>query len=89
MQLCTVMPTPGLHALAAELEASDTKTYEPLGTLALFQLHNHPYSVAVAAQRTGRYSRKSRRRVGNPRRWRSRQRHPGWSIPRASRHSWG
>ena len=38
---------------AAQLEASDTKTYEPLGTLALFQLHNHPYSVAVAPQRTG------------------------------------
>ena len=38
----TVMLTPGLNAPPAELKASDTKTYEPLGTVVVFQLHNHP-----------------------------------------------
>jgi hypothetical protein len=40
--LLTVMLTPELNALPAELKASDTKTYEPLGTVVEFQSHNHP-----------------------------------------------
>ena len=36
------MLTPELNALSAELKASDTKMYEPLGTVVVFQLHTHP-----------------------------------------------
>jgi hypothetical protein len=41
-QFLTVMLTPELYALPAELKASDTKVYEPLGTVVVFQAHNHP-----------------------------------------------
>ena len=40
--LFTMMLTPELNALPPELKASDTNTYEPLGTVVVFQLHNHP-----------------------------------------------
>ena len=51
--LLTVTSTPELKPLPNELEASDTKMYEPLGTVVVFQAHNHPYRVGVALQRTG------------------------------------
>ena len=41
-QFLTVMLTPELNVLPAELKASDTRAYEPLGTVVVFQLHNHP-----------------------------------------------
>jgi hypothetical protein len=41
-QFLTVMLTPELNALPVELKASDTKEYEPLGTVVVFQLHTHP-----------------------------------------------
>jgi hypothetical protein len=41
-QFWTVMLTPELKPLPAELEASATRAYEPLGTVSVFQLHNHP-----------------------------------------------
>jgi hypothetical protein len=41
-QFWTVMLTPGLNALPDALLASDTRTYEPLGTVLVFQAHNHP-----------------------------------------------
>ena len=41
-QLWTVMPTPELATLPTELEARDTKVYVPLGTVVVFQPHNHP-----------------------------------------------
>ncbi len=34
--------TPELNVLPAESEASETKTYEPLGTVLVFQPHSHP-----------------------------------------------
>jgi hypothetical protein len=40
--LLTVMLTAELYALPAELKASDDKTYEPLGTFVVFQLHKYP-----------------------------------------------
>ena len=40
--LLTVTLTPELYALPAELNASDAKRYVPLGTVVVFQLHNHP-----------------------------------------------
>ena len=40
--LLTVTLTPGLNALPVEFKASDTKTYEPLGIVAVFQLHSQP-----------------------------------------------
>ena len=52
-QLWTVILTGELYALPTELKASDNRAYEPLGTVAVFQLHNHPYSVSVAVQTTG------------------------------------
>jgi hypothetical protein len=51
--LLTVIPTPELNALPPELKASDKRAYEPLGTVVVFQLHNHPYWVGVAVQSTG------------------------------------
>ena len=33
-----LMLTPGLNALPTQLKASDTKVYEPLGTVVVFQL---------------------------------------------------
>jgi hypothetical protein len=36
------MLTAELYALPAELKASDDKTYEPLGTFVVFQLHKYP-----------------------------------------------
>ena len=41
-QLWTVILTPELNALPPELKASDNRAYEPLGTVVVFQLHNHP-----------------------------------------------
>ena len=41
-QFLTVILTPELAVLPTELEARDTKVYEPLGTVVVFQLHNHP-----------------------------------------------
>ena len=38
----TVILTPELKALPPELKASDNRAYEPLGTVVVFQLHNHP-----------------------------------------------
>jgi hypothetical protein len=46
------MPTPEPNVLPAELKASDTKTYEPLATVEVFQMHNHPSMVGVAVQIT-------------------------------------
>ena len=40
--LLTVMLTPELNALPPAPKASDTKMYEPLGTVVVFQPHNHP-----------------------------------------------
>ena len=37
-----VMLSPELNVLPAELKASDDRTYEPLGTVVVFQAHNHP-----------------------------------------------
>ena len=36
------MLTPELNALPPGPKASDTRVYEPLGTVVLFQLHTHP-----------------------------------------------
>ena len=41
-QFLTVILTPELKALPTELKASDTKAYEALGTVVVFQLENHP-----------------------------------------------
>ena len=41
-QLWTEMLTPGLNALPTEFKASDTKVYEPLGTVVVSQLSSHP-----------------------------------------------
>ena len=38
-QLWTVMLMPGLATVPTELEARDTKVYEPLGTVVVFQPH--------------------------------------------------
>ena len=65
VQFLTVMLTPELNSFPAELEASDTRTYELSGTVVVFQAHNHPYSVAVAVQIPGAAdSRSCRRRAG-------------------------
>ena len=40
--LLTVMLTPALKALALALNASETRVYEPLGTVVVFQLYTHP-----------------------------------------------
>jgi hypothetical protein len=53
IQFLTVRLTPELNALPLELKASDKRAYEPLGTVVVFQLHNHPYWVGVAVQSTG------------------------------------
>jgi hypothetical protein len=47
------MLTTELNAFPTELKASDNKAYEPLGTVAVFQPHNHPKKVGVAVQTTG------------------------------------
>ncbi len=52
-QLLTVMLTPELSVIPAELEASADKTYEPLGTFAVFQLHKYPNQVGPAVQSIG------------------------------------
>ena len=38
----TVILTAELNALPPAPKASDNKEYEPLGTVVVFQLHNHP-----------------------------------------------
>ena len=52
-QLLTVMLTPELSVVPAELEASADKMYEPLGTFVVFQLHTYPKKVGVAVQSIG------------------------------------
>ena len=41
-QLSTVMLTPALKALLPSLNASETRAYEALGTVVVFQLLTHP-----------------------------------------------
>ena len=36
------MLTPELKALPPESKASETRMYEPLGTVVVFQLYSHP-----------------------------------------------
>ena len=40
--LSTVILTPELNVVPPAPMASDNKVYEPLGTVAVFQLHTHP-----------------------------------------------
>ena len=40
--LFTVTLTPELNVLPPAPKASDTRAYEPLGTVVVFQLHTHP-----------------------------------------------
>ena len=46
-QFLTMMLTPELKMLPSELKASDTRMYEPLGTVVVFHAHSHPQRVAV------------------------------------------